>query len=150
MGRMPTPTALKVLRGNPGKRPLNKREPKPQAGDPHMPDHLDEAARAEWKRLVPMLREMRVLTEADYLALANLCVQYSTLVSAQKQLNKSGLLLKTPNNFVVTSPLIGIVARATKVVNDLCREFGLTPSARSRVQTSDTGTKAEDPWERFA
>ena len=28
-GRKPTPTAIKVLEGNPGKRPLNDREPKP-------------------------------------------------------------------------------------------------------------------------
>ena len=28
-GRKPVPTALKKLRGNPGKRPLNDAEPKP-------------------------------------------------------------------------------------------------------------------------
>ncbi|MEQ8198694.1 MAG: phage terminase small subunit P27 family, partial [Clostridiaceae bacterium] len=29
-GRKPKPTAIKVLEGNPGKRPLNKNEPKPE------------------------------------------------------------------------------------------------------------------------
>ena len=31
-GRKPKPTALKVLEGNPGKRPLNDREPVPPKG----------------------------------------------------------------------------------------------------------------------
>ena len=33
-GRKPTPTALKLLEGNPGKRKLNDREPKPEKKKP--------------------------------------------------------------------------------------------------------------------
>ncbi|HZK10243.1 MAG TPA: phage terminase small subunit P27 family, partial [Clostridia bacterium] len=33
-GRKPKPTALKVLEGNPGKRPLNKNEPQPERKAP--------------------------------------------------------------------------------------------------------------------
>ena len=36
-GRKPKPTALKVLEGNPGKRPLNDREPVPPKGRAQMP-----------------------------------------------------------------------------------------------------------------
>ena len=32
-GRKPTPTAIKELEGNPGKRPLNEKEPKPAKKD---------------------------------------------------------------------------------------------------------------------
>jgi hypothetical protein len=41
---------------------------------------------------------MRVLTEADYMALANLCQTYSTLVKAQDKLNELG---KTPSGYVM-------------------------------------------------
>ncbi len=33
-GPAPKPTALRILEGNPGKRPLNASEPRPRAGRP--------------------------------------------------------------------------------------------------------------------
>jgi hypothetical protein len=46
-GRKPKPTFLKVLDGNPGKRPLNDQEPRPPQGIPDRPDWLDAEAQAE-------------------------------------------------------------------------------------------------------
>jgi P27 family predicted phage terminase small subunit len=122
------------LRGNPGKRPLNTQEPTPSVVEPHCPEYLDDEARKEWGRLVPILLRMRVLTEADYIALANLCQAYSTMVLAQRQLSKTGLILKTPSGYVQQSPLVSIVKGQMETINRLCAEFGLTPSARTRVQ----------------
>ena len=97
-GPAPIPTAIRIMEGNPGKRPLTGREPQPAAGvEPRCPDHLDKDARKEWRRLVPILLRMRVLTEADGYALANLCQAYSTMAKAQRKLNETGLLLKTPS-----------------------------------------------------
>ena len=39
-----------------------------------MRKHLDRDARREWRRLVPLLMTMRVLSESDGLALASLCM----------------------------------------------------------------------------
>ena len=39
-GRKPKPTALKVLEGNPGKRPLNDHEPIPPKGELKCPSWL--------------------------------------------------------------------------------------------------------------
>ena len=100
---------------------------------PSCPDHLDAEAKREWKRLVKMLLRVRILTEADGLALANLCQTWSTLVKAQTKLNESGLLLKTPSGYIQQSPLLGIVNNCTEKVVKLSREFGLTPSSRSRL-----------------
>ena len=85
-GPAPIPTAIRRYEGNPGKRPLNVWEPQPKTVRPAMPRHLDEIARKEWKRLCPMLERMRVLSEADGIALANLCVDYSILQQAQESL----------------------------------------------------------------
>ena len=101
---------------------------------PPCPDHLDTMAKREWKRLVKILLRTRVLTEADGLALANLCQAWSTLVKAQTKLNESGLLLKTPSGYIQQSPLLGIVNNCTDTVVKLSREFGLTPSSRSRLE----------------
>ena len=40
-GRKPKPTALKVLEGNPGKRPLNLYEPTPEGDLPECPEWLE-------------------------------------------------------------------------------------------------------------
>jgi phage terminase small subunit len=50
-GRPPKPTALKVLEGNPGKRPLNQNEPKPEKKAPNCPSWLLPDAKKEWRRL---------------------------------------------------------------------------------------------------
>jgi len=50
-GRRPKPTRLKMLTGNPGKRPLNPNEPRPEATIPDAPAELSAGARAEWDRL---------------------------------------------------------------------------------------------------
>lgn len=66
------PLALKLLEGNRGKRKLNKREPTATRDEPKMPRFLLPAAQEEWKRIVPILLELRVLTIADGSALAEL------------------------------------------------------------------------------
>lgn len=136
-GPAPKPTALVLLEGNPGKRPINKREPQPRQKAPQCPAYLDENAKAEWRRLVPILRRMKILTEADYIALASLCQQYSTLMKAQAKLSEVGLLFKTPSGYVQQSPLLAIVSSCTEAITRLCREFGLTPASRSRLQIPD-------------
>ena len=147
-GRVPQPTSLRVIRGNPGKRPLNDREPQPRDVAPKCPDYLDDVAKKEWKKLVKMLRFMRVLTEADYMALASLCQAFSTMAKAQDQLKQTGLLLKTPSGYVQQSPLISIVNQNAELVTKLCREFGMTPSARSRVMTHGQEANA-NPFDEF-
>lgn len=44
-GRKNTPTQLKVLNGNPGKRPLNQNEPKPKPVMPECPSWLNGYAK---------------------------------------------------------------------------------------------------------
>lgn len=144
-GPIPKPTALKIVEGNPGKRPLNTREPKPRAVAPRCPSHLDAVAQKEWKRLVPVLLRMGVLTEADQIALANLCQTYSTMIAAQEQLSKSGILYKTQSGYIQQSPLLSIVNTCVDTINKLSREFGLTPSSRSRLQMAADEKPKVDP-----
>src|SRR3954453_5081688 len=146
-GPAPKPTAIKRLEGNPGKRKLIEAEPTPALGAPECPDHLDDVARKEWDRLTSVLVAMKVLTQADYIALANLCQAYSTLVNAQKQMNKTGILYKSKSGYIQQSPLLGIIHTQTTIVNNLLREFGLTPSSRTRVAIAEPEKKSVN---RFA
>lgn len=137
-GPAPKPSSIEQAEGNPGKRAINHREPKPRAGRPKMPKYLDVRARKEWKRLCPVLERMRVLTEADGIALANLCVDCSLLQQAQESLGKTGLLTKTAKTGVIhQNPLLNVVGVTTDRVTRGLREFGLTPASRSRVQATE-------------
>jgi len=78
-GRKPKPTALKVLEGNPGKRPLNENEPVPPKGSIKCPTWLLPEAKKEWKRLAPPLEAMGVLTIADISAFEGYCQAYSCI-----------------------------------------------------------------------
>ena len=145
-GPAPKPTAIKKAEGNPGKRKLNTHEPQPLPGVPECPEHRDAVARKEWGRLSPILMGMKVLTEADYIALGNLCQAYSTLIEAQKHLNKGGILFKTPSGYIQQNPLLGIIRAQTNIVNGLLREFGLTPSSRTRIAIEEPDTSDAELW----
>jgi P27 family predicted phage terminase small subunit len=135
-GAPPTPTAINKIRGFPGKRKPGADEPMPTIGAPAMPDYLDEVAVQEWNRLMPELLKMRVVTEADAIPLGNLCQAYSILIDAQRQLQKTGILYKTKSGYIQQSPLLGIIHAQTTIVNGLAREFGLTPSSRTRIKAA--------------
>lgn len=135
-GRRPTPTALKVLRGNPGKRPINQDEPRPTPGPPEPPEHLDGEARKQWFRWCDELTSMRVLTKADREILAVMCDAWSRYVKAKKQVDKDGLLVKSPNGYPMLNPALSIVNKCAAQLRSFATEFGLTPAARSRITTN--------------
>jgi P27 family predicted phage terminase small subunit len=143
-GPAPRPTALRILEGNPSKRPINRSEPKPRLKVPRCPNHLDELAKAEWKRLVRIISHMKLLTEADYIALANLCQAYSRMVKAERKLAEAGLLYKTQSGYVQQSPLLSIINSSVETISKLCKEFGLTPSSRSRIQLMSSENQQGD------
>jgi phage terminase small subunit len=89
-GRKPIPTAVKELRGNPGHRPLDDREPQPKVGEPPMPSGLSRYAKQAWKRMVPILLDMGVLTVADGDALMLYCEAYASWKTAMIDIKKNG------------------------------------------------------------
>ena len=95
-----------------------------------------------------MLRRMNVLTEADWMTLANLCQTWSTLVQAQEKLSEMGVLYKSPSGYVMQSPLLAIVNQCVDTITKLSREFGLTPAARSRI-IAHTDVEVDDELARI-
>jgi phage terminase small subunit len=78
-GRKPVPTKLKLLRGNPGKRAVNRREPAPKAAIevPTPPDFLNERAAQEWLYIARELVVLGLLTSIDHAGLAAYCDLYA-------------------------------------------------------------------------
>ncbi|MCB2136637.1 MAG: phage terminase small subunit P27 family [Rhodobacteraceae bacterium] len=144
-GRKPKPTALKLIDGNPGKRPIRGQEPRPPATLPTCPAHLLPTAKTEWKRLARVLNGIGLLTQIDRTVLAAYCQAYGRWVEAERKLADTPPLLKTPAGYVQASPWITIANRQIELMTRLMAELGLTPSARSRLAIRiPTGPR---PWE---
>jgi P27 family predicted phage terminase small subunit len=106
------PSAVKELTGNPGHRALNENEPKPIACIPKCPKHLDEEARAEWRRITPELLKLQVLARVDCAALSAYCMAWSGWVDAETNLRKFGAVIKTPKGYPIQNPYLGIANTA--------------------------------------
>lgn len=155
-GPKPKPTHLKLVTGNPGKRALNTREPKPAPGLPSPPGELSDEAKVEWGRVSEELHRIGLLTGIDRAALAAYCQAYARWVQAERAIARmaardeltGGLMIRTTNGNAIQNPLIGT---ANKAMSDMVRyatEFGMTPSARSRIQAEAPGA-VQDPAERY-
>jgi len=132
-GRPRKPTVLKLLEGNPGRRPLPKNEPKPAPVMPKCPTHLNAAAKREWKRVSIDLEPLGLLTKIDMAALAAYCMAYSRWVEAENMIRKHGMLVKSPNGYPMQSPYLAIANKAVEQMKSFLTEFGMTPAARSRI-----------------
>jgi phage terminase small subunit len=76
-GRRPKPSLLKLVTGNPGKRPVNRAEPKPASGGlPTTPGELADESKIEWRRVAQALHRLGLLTRVDRAALAAYCQVY--------------------------------------------------------------------------
>lgn len=137
-GRRPQATRLKVMRGNPGKRPLNPHEPQPAPADdtfdiPPPEVSLDPLASAEWSRVVPILRTCGLASQAERSALIALCQQWSRYLEAQTKVRALGMILEKDDGLLVTNPYLGVADRALAHCHKLWQELGLTPSGRARL-----------------
>jgi len=145
-----TPTKLKILKGNPGRRKLNKNEPQYSKLEEAPPDSLCEIGRSEWNRIVGEMRASGVLTVADEKILWAFCDEYATAERAVLELNAADsdrLVIESPNGYPIQNPYLNIKRKSFVIMKTLATELGLTPSSRSRV--SATPPKPEDPYKQL-
>lgn len=146
-GRPKTPTALKLLRGNPGRRPLPKDEPKPRVMLPKPPAHLGEVEVKEWWRMGRMLVRLGIMTELDSVALAAYCQVYGRWVEASEAAKKYGTVLVDAKSLkLYKSPYLQIATEAWAQMVRMLVELGATPVARPKVTAQPKPAKA-DPME---
>ena len=126
-GHNRTPTALKKLLGHPGKRKINEREPQPALCEPTMPKLSSEAAK-EWRRIVPILMGLGILTIADGAALSIYCEAFALWQRASHQLDSSRNLTSDKSR-----KLFSMADKSMKLAKSVLVEFGLTPASRPRL-----------------
>ena len=144
-GPAPTPTSLVALRGNPGKRAVNKNEPKPSAARIAIPKHLTADAKIAWKKLSPELKKLGLLTVVDVPLLSMLCTELACYWKACGEIEQMGeiseiegadgkIKSRRPN------PYVAIKKDSRAAVCSIAGQFGMSPSARSSLSVEGPPT----------
>ncbi len=153
-GRIPKPTSIKKLEGMRKDR-INENEPKPNPSRPTCPSHLNTPAKTEWRRIVPELATLGLLSQLDRAALAGYCQAWGRWVEAERKLkelssmspDKMEFLYKTTNGNLIINPLLSVANKAQDQMHKFLIEFGMTPSSRSRIVAEPR--EAKDPMEEL-
>ena len=129
------PTVIKVLEGNPGKRQLPEREPKPMPVAPTCPKWLPRAAKNLWNELAPQLERIGLLTAADGQTFASLCLHWSLMREAAEDIAKRGTLVPSAreDGAMVKNPSLQVLRENSAAFRGYAQAFGLDPQARSRI-----------------
>lgn len=153
-GPAPKPTVLKLAAGNPGGRPLNRREPIPPPGEPDIPAFGDARATLVWQQLVPRLVRIGLARSIDGHALERYCVllvrwrdaaafvdknQPTYPVRAEGKDGRPGRIVQ-----VREFPQAAAERKLNQQLLALEDRFGLNPAARSRINVEVEKTSKGD------
>lgn len=145
VGRPPVPTWLKGLRGT--LRPAERvDEPQPEEAF-YIPPPGELASRPIakefWEGHLPLLVKNRMITEVDMTAFAMACLAFEAWIEAEEELKTHGATTKTENGYVQQSGYFTIANARRKEVVEMLREFGLTPSSRTKIRIQLVGAPGQ-------
>jgi len=129
-GRPPTPTALKILRGETRPSRINRQEPIPVGELVPVPDDLNDEAKVVWRRVVHAFGHTGVIRSADSDVMRLYCEAVARYERASRLLDQSGPIIRGRQGDMVKNPLHQIVRDNATLVRSLAGELGLTPAAR--------------------
>jgi P27 family predicted phage terminase small subunit len=135
------PLAIALLHGNPGKRSLNRNEPKFR-GRPKCPSWLSALAKKEFKRVLAETDHLDLLKASDQAALEAYCVAYARWITAEEIVEREGQIIREP---IVTrsgnvsgfrwkkNPAVTIAKDERAAMLSAGRLFGLSPASRATI-----------------
>lgn len=102
---------------------------------PRIPEWFSEEAKREWRRVMPLLIERKILTEADMGSVENYCVAIGRVREIERTIQADGL----------TPALFRMQDKAAVTARLIAAELGLTPVSRSRPVVQDDANESDDP-----
>lgn len=140
-GPAPEPTALRILRGNPGHRPINRDEPKPEllAESDRLakcPAWLKGDARDLWNRAAPRAIKSGLLTVLDLPAFEALCQTYARW-RALERLTGRNLELAIAKGYR------NAAVKERQLMLQFGARFGFDPSSRANVKVTPTRPESQ-------
>ncbi len=102
------------------------------------PDWLADEARKEWDRVMPVLAERRILTDADLGGLENYCICIG-------RVRETEALIQGGQEPDMMLKLARLQDKAMASARQLAAELGLTPVSRSRPAIREDGDEDDSP-----
>ncbi len=149
-GRKPTPTHLKIVKGNPGRRPLNKNEPTFDQDLPQPPAYLSTEAQGIFIVLRDRIDSMGYASSSHTEALALCALRLEEVQRCTHVLNEKGPTYTKRiklgvdkkgqpifDETVKTRPEVIMRHEAAKHAQSLLAEFGLTPASATKIVVPD-------------
>lgn len=147
-GPAPKPTNLRILDGTARQHPerVNAREPDPAPADTSPPKWLKgKEERRVYTLVASRLAAMHLLTEADEMAVAQLAIYWVKWKALAEEASTE--VWTTDTGYTSTDPRINSMVKLGEKVTALLKEFGMTPSARTRISVPEQAPA--DPMEGF-
>jgi P27 family predicted phage terminase small subunit len=145
-GPAPKPTALKLLQGTYRQDRAARNEPVPEVSVPSCPSWLHAEAKREWRRIVPELERLGLITTIDRAALAAYCQAYAEWWEMERDIAQNGRWQLTETGYEAQRPAVSIRSKALDHMKAFLKEFGLTPSSRTRVSSDKKDAPSGNPF----
>ncbi len=102
---------------------------------PKTPAWFSDEAKREWRRVMPLLIERKILTDADMGSVENYCLAIGRVREIEQLIQADGL----------TPALFRMQDKAAVTARLIAAELGLTPVSRSRPVIQDDTLESDDP-----
>ena len=150
----PKPTALRILEGNPGRRPLPANEPAVRIYLPDAPEWMSDEAKEIFNNKARELYDMKVLSQSDVEVLAVWADMMGQYIQMSKQVRNEGFVFykqKIDSNGLERmeperNPNIVTLEKLRSELRQYSNLLGTNPSARTRLQVIDV---KEDEFDSF-
>ena len=106
------------------------------------PDWLDDIAKAEYLRIVPLLTELPVAS-LDYGLVSSYCMAYSDMVQASERLKNEEDIIETAHGTKLNQNHV-IRREAFKIINSVAPKLGMTIDSRLKIFTPKKEEQKED------
>ena len=110
------------------------------------PEWLDDIAKDEYKRIVPLLKELPVAS-LDYSLVNSYCMAYSDMVRASERLKEEEDIIETAHGTKLNQNHV-IRREAFKVINSVAPKLGMTIDSRLKIFTPKVEEK-KDPFKEM-
>ena len=104
---------------------------------PVAPKHLSTQAKAEWKRIMPQLITRRIITKADLGGVEHYCICTGVVKQIEEERAAAG--------GAIDIKMFGVLNRAAQTARQLAAEYGLTPTSRARIGTTQDDDDSDNP-----
>ena len=113
---------------------------------PECPDWIEDYAKQEWNRIVPIMARAGMIQGVDLSILTSYCQAYARWRDAEEFVTRYGPITKTKSGYWQMVPQVIISHQQAQLMLKCTDKLGLTPTARGAIRLNGADSQ-DDPLE---